>query len=284
MQDIKKSHALSRPDLSRLPDVALPFYPRSMGHFYRYGGYSETVPENIKDFVQLFWCIAGAGEFLVDGKWLELKADEVFYRLPGQAHIDRTRTEPWEYRWIAFDGAGAADVMRSYNYPDTPFYGGVCPHSLFMEFEERLRECTPYAWRRMVAIISAILAEAGGVPEDPEYNGGIFSKALQICKEQFKDQGLNVNILAEKLEVSRTTLLRVFRSAMYTTPSEYLQSLRLQHATSLLEYRPDVPVHKVAERSGFSDPGYFSRLIRKRFGKSPIELRTGTAWRQPRHK
>ena len=278
----KKLHALSRPDLNRLPDIALPLYPRGTGHFHRYSGQGESIPENIKHFVQLFWCAGGAGEFLIDGNWVEMKTGEVLYRLPGQSHINRTLTEPWEYRWVTFDGPGAGGLVSSYNYPATPFYAGSCPHSLFMEFEERLRECTPYAWRRMVAIVFELLTEAGGGPDDPDGGEGLFGRAMRICKEGFSDRDLNVNSLADALEVNRTTLLRVFRSGMGMTPSDYLQSLRLQHAMSLLEYRHDIPVHLVAERSGFSDPGYFSRLIRKRLGRSPVELRTGNAWRRGR--
>ena len=40
---------------NRRPDVALPFYPRSAGHFLLQAPWVENVPAGEKDFVQLFW-------------------------------------------------------------------------------------------------------------------------------------------------------------------------------------------------------------------------------------
>ncbi len=68
---------------------------------------------------------------------------------------------------------------------------------------------------------------------------------------------------------------RAFVRDMGQTPSEYLESVRLQSATELLTQRRS-PLHSVgeiAQLSGYFDANYFSRAFRKHWGKSPSEYR-----------
>lgn len=50
--------SLHRPELNQFPNIALPFYVRSTGHFRRAHGSLEAVPPGEKPFVQFYWCIA----------------------------------------------------------------------------------------------------------------------------------------------------------------------------------------------------------------------------------
>lgn len=52
---------------------------------------------------------------------------------------------------------------------------------------------------------------------------------------------------------------------------------RLRHAEKLLRSNPELSIADIAQRSGFSDRFYFSRLYRKYRGYSPSAYRDGTA-------
>jgi len=261
-----------RPDLKGFPNIALPFYPRSTGHFQRVLD-EEFVPAGMKNFVQFFWCVKGEGELFLEGEWMPMHPGDVVYRLPMEEHRLRSRNGEWEYRWIAFDGPGARDFMLSYGYPRTCFHAGICPHELFISFENHLRDRTPYAWRQMVADVVSILAAAGGCNEESSLENRILRETIRICKENFGNPNLNVNALAERLEIDRSTLRRIFRKKMNQLPSEYLSQLRLQHAFSMLK-QTFLPLSEIACRSGFQDVNYFCRVIRKSTGRTPSELRS----------
>lgn len=63
---------------------------------------------------------------------------------------------------------------------------------------------------------------------------------------------------------------RLFQSATGATPAQYLRDIRLRNAESLLRSPPPrLTVTEIAERSGFADPLYFSRVFRKAYGTSP---------------
>jgi transcriptional regulator GlxA family with amidase domain len=74
--------------------------------------------------------------------------------------------------------------------------------------------------------------------------------------------------------------LRRFRQQIGTPPSEYLLRARLDRSRRLLA-DSDLPVDKIARRSGMGNGSQLAKLFRKRFGVSPTEFRrrarTGSA-------
>ncbi len=261
-----------RPELDRFPKIDLPVYPRSSGHFRKPADFQEKIPPGKKNFVQIFWGIEGEGLIEINGKNEVLHPGEVVYHLPMEPHIHQSITETWEYRWITFDGPNARNFILSYHYPRTCFPAGPCPHESFLTFENLMLERTPYAWRKMFAVICDILALAGGANQEATLENKLLAESIRICRENFQNPNLNVNALAERLNVNRSTLLRIFRKKMDMAPSEYIGQLRLQNAVTLLKQTLS-PIREIADRSGFQDVNYFCRIIKSHTGLTPSELR-----------
>jgi YesN/AraC family two-component response regulator len=53
---------------------------------------------------------------------------------------------------------------------------------------------------------------------------------------------------------------------------ECLTMIRLEHALALLE-KEDIKTYELAERVGFENPGYFSELFKRVYGKTPLEYK-----------
>lgn len=207
-----------RPELDRFPKINLPVYPRSSGHFRKPADFQEKIPPGKKNFVQIFWGIEGEGLIEINGKNEVLHPGEVVYHLPMEPHIHQSITETWEYRWITFDGPNARNFILSYHYPRTCFPAGPCPHESFLTFENLMLERTPYAWRKMFAVICDILALAGGANQEATLENKLLAESIRICRENFQNPNLNVNALAERLNVNRSTLLRIFRKKWIWLP------------------------------------------------------------------
>jgi len=137
--------------------------------------------------------------------------------------------------------------------------------------ETLLREMTPYSQRRMLGVAADILALAGN-PAGRRRKGGaaarVVDRFLELVRAEYSDPGLDVNTLADRLGVHRTTLTRLFRERMLVSPGEYLLNLRIQTALSLLR-GTDYPVSAVGEMVGIPHRGHFSTLIRRTVGVSP---------------
>ncbi|XUW90365.1 AraC family transcriptional regulator [Burkholderia sp. M6-3] len=94
------------------------------------------------------------------------------------------------------------------------------------------------------------------------------------------EHDISIAEVAQAAAMSERTFLRRFRQQIGTTPSEYLLRARLERSCRLLA-EGDLPVDKIARRSGMGNGSQLAKLFRKRFKVSPTEFRrrarTGTA-------
>ena len=104
-------------------------------------------------------------------------------------------------------------------------------------------------------------------------NKRIVDEALLLIERSYSDKELNLQAIADHMGVSRAYMSKMFRDVMMQPITQYLNDFRLEKAKERLISHPDEKIVAVAERCGFSDYPYFSKVFKKRFGVSPNELR-----------
>lgn len=87
----------------------------------------------------------------------------------------------------------------------------------------------------------------------------------------FSSSDLCISELCRKYNISETYFRRLFKHCYGSTPVEYLTKLRLEYAENLLF--SFYTVEEASNASGFADPKYFSRVVKKKLGLTPSELR-----------
>jgi len=90
----------------------------------------------------------------------------------------------------------------------------------------------------------------------------------QLIEDNFSNSDLNVNFLAEKLNISRSGLFAKIRTLADVTPNEMIQIVRLKKAAKLLK-EGSYQINEVCYMVGFSNPSYFSKCFQKQFGITP---------------
>lgn len=251
----------------------LPLYVHALGHVTRYFPYQEDLPPRKEPFVEVYWCISGAGRFFLEGGEEQImRAGDVFYRLENERHYHEIVEEPWEYRWLTFAGPLAEPLLKSYQYPHKCFHAGPCPRELYMRLETLMREKTDYNYRESVAVICSILARFGGSGDTTSPEAGLTGRAKDICSIHYQDPTFDINTLSSILNVNRWTLRRAFRRHLKTTPSAFLFEMRMNNAFKLLR-NTRLPIARIARECGFADTSYFCKVIREITGNSPSRLR-----------
>jgi AraC-like DNA-binding protein len=77
--------------------------------------------------------------------------------------------------------------------------------------------------------------------------------------------------LSEIFRISSSYLSKLFRQHAGQSLGEFLVAVRIDAAKRLIREAPDMPLKDVAERVGFSDPFYFSRVFKSVAGLPPSE-------------
>jgi CheY-like chemotaxis protein/AraC-like DNA-binding protein len=97
-------------------------------------------------------------------------------------------------------------------------------------------------------------------------------KVTSIIDKNLSDVGFNVDLLADELHMSRSSLHRKIKGISELTPNDFIQLVRLKKAAELLQegsYR----INEICFLVGFSSSSYFSKRFKKQFGVSPKEIK-----------
>ena len=95
-------------------------------------------------------------------------------------------------------------------------------------------------------------------------------KAIKIIDSQMSSEQFGVRKLCEEMHMSRSTLFRKLDALTGQSPVEFIRSMRLKRAASLLKQQYG-NVSEVALEVGFSNPSYFTRMFREAYHFSPQE-------------
>ena len=95
-------------------------------------------------------------------------------------------------------------------------------------------------------------------------------KMNQIIEENFSNSELNVNFLAENLNISRSGLFAKIKTLADITPNEMIQMVRLKKAAQLMKEGKHT-ISEISYMVGFSNPSYFSKCFQKQFGIKPTD-------------
>ncbi|WAT17757.1 helix-turn-helix domain-containing protein [Aurantiacibacter sp. MUD11] len=129
--------------------------------------------------------------------------------------------------------------------------------------------------------LGTLLAMATGFEDrggSSRHRGQLARRILRRIERGYADPDLSPQGVATEVGIS-TRYLQSLLAAAGTSFVQELNATRLERASDLLgdpRFR-NLPVSEVAYRTGFLDPGYFTRLFRKRFGITPREWRAGHA-------
>ncbi len=101
------------------------------------------------------------------------------------------------------------------------------------------------------------------------YKTELFKKALQIMNENI-DGTILVDRIAKMLNISVSSLKRLFDKYAGMSVHKYFLTLKIKNATLLL--KEGHSVSEVSDRLGFSSQGYFSCVFKRETGNKPSQI------------
>ncbi len=98
--------------------------------------------------------------------------------------------------------------------------------------------------------------------------------AVQFIRNRV-GEGINVEDVLAKVEISRSTLERQFYEHLGCTPHEFILRCRIERAKQLL-LDTDYPLARIARMAGFRRVGHMITVFRERSGQTPAKYRRAT--------
>ena len=97
-------------------------------------------------------------------------------------------------------------------------------------------------------------------------------QAKSFIAAHYDDSGLSVEALCAQLHLSPAYFSTLFKRETQKSFTAYVTELRMEHAARLLRETDD-KTYLIAERTGYTDPNYFSFVFKRHFGLPPSKFR-----------
>lgn len=98
------------------------------------------------------------------------------------------------------------------------------------------------------------------------------SDVVGIIKENITEKDFSIDVLCEKMGLSRSNLFRKLKGLIQMSPSDLIIKIKLSRAEELMKEKKISRISDIAYESGFHDPKYFSTLFKKHYGKTPKQF------------
>ena len=100
-------------------------------------------------------------------------------------------------------------------------------------------------------------------------------RLTSVIYERIANMGLNPDVVADKMCMSRSQLNRKVRSITGYSVAAYILHVRIEKAKRML-LTDETPIGDIAAQCGFEDSNYFSRVFRQVYKATPTQFRRKT--------
>lgn len=224
------------------------------------GGVFDVKP---REYSALAFRISGTATITAGGKKYYINSNDILYMPQNIAYTaEYTDTEMIVIHFVTLENGRASEVYSFQNSEQI--------YKLFLRALSFWKNKEPgfhvYALSQLYMILGVIL-EKSTKSNQPEH----FLRAISFINSNYKNNTLSIDMICAEAGISATAFRELFKKYYQKTPMEYITSLRLEYARSLISN--GASVENATYESGFNDSKYFARVVKKHFGCTPRELR-----------
>ena len=237
-------------------------------------------PRGTLDY-QLIYVASGKTHFYFGDEERIVNAEQMVLFQPRQPqHYEYFAKDKPEVYWVHFTGSDVKNILRHYGIPmDEPvFYSGNSSSYayLFKEMIHEFQTCrVGYQELLEMYLRQILLLIARSREERKPAVSSFIQDEMEIARRYFTEhynEEINIEEYAKSRGMSISWFLRNFKQLTAKSPMQYVLSIRINNAVSLLE-GTNYNINEISSIVGYDNPLYFSRIFKKQKGVSPSDYR-----------
>ncbi len=218
----------------------------------------------IREYYLIHYVKSGRGTFKNERAEYEVTAGQLFVIRPGEVtYYKASEDDPWKYSWIGIKG-NVATVFDS--APD------VITADCQKHFDA-MKKYIELDYMREEALAGQsllLIADLFGEKNGGKNSSGFAARAANYISVHYM-QPISVESIAEKLNIDRRYLSRLFKREFGVTVQEYILSSKMKHAAEFLA--SGYSVTQSANMTGYTDVFNFSKMFKRYHGVTPSKMK-----------
>lgn len=132
------------------------------------------------------------------------------------------------------------------------------------------------SWSRSAELLQEIRMLLGHSAAAQQMSKEVCMSIMQAVEQMKRElhSGVGQEDIARSVNISRGYFSKCFKDLIGIPFNEAMKSFRIRKAKELLKESNGLPVYRIAEKTGFQDERYFSKVFREAVGMLPSEYRS----------
>lgn len=224
--------------------------------------------------------LSGKGTYKVNNKEYHLEAGDGFLIYPDELiYYEADKEEPWDYIWVGFVGTKVNDYLARTTLSKSNPVFSLDKNSNLIDSMYSVISATGVNTNKNLKILSTLyeffyvlLEELPDNMENKKVSQQTYlEEALLYIQSNYQDD-ISVMDIANHLCIDRSYLHRIFKKHVNKSPQEYILSLKIEKAATLLS-TTDLRIGDISRSVGYSDTLLFSKTFKKLKDCTPSEYR-----------
>lgn len=228
--------------------------------------YEKLISESV---YKMYLVISGEGILHTAGKRTALNVGDIFFTFPGNAFAIET-VKNFKYMYISFVGLRSNMIMERLKISNRNFVFNSCDE--LCDFWKRaisLKSVVSDLISESVLLYTfAFLGDRLLMESSPQKSQEIVKTVKKYVDEHFSDCDFSLDNMSKLLSYNKKYISYIFKKNFNTGIIEYLNTIRVQNACTMMQ-QGFTSVSDIAEKCGYRDSQYFSRIFKSKTGLAP---------------
>ncbi len=229
---------------------------------------------------QVLYCKNGRGELVVNNRKYVIDKGQCFVIQKDTPHEYHSTSDEWIVNIVGFTGIIVPTLLRSLKIESSGAYL-LKSNGFFNAHVQRLNELAKEKKQRtklelsqeLYCLLTDLSNELTQIKSNAaDYGNPTITQVIEYIESNYSED-IALSKLAEISSRTPEYLCSVFKKHTGLTIVNYINNIRLLHASLTLIEDPSAPINEVAISCGFRSPSYFGKLFHSRFKMTPQQYR-----------